>query len=226
MNERKTMRLLIIEDNKQLADLLKEELKEYTVNICYTGNEGEEEAFVSSYEAIILDLNLPDVNGLTVLHFLRENKVETPILILTASNEIQVCAKGLDMGADDYLAKPFEFLELRARLRAIIRRHNGKSSSKIEIGNLMIDYLNQRVWINKNEVSLTRKEFDILAFLADRFPEIVSTETLFDYVYNNSLPADSSVLRVHMSRLRKKINEASATEKLKTVHSRGYVLCE
>lgn len=220
------MRLLIIEDNKSLADLLEKELKEYVVQVCYTGNEGEEEAYVSNYEAIILDLNLPGKNGLNILRFLRENDIETPVLILTAQNETSECAAGLNLGADDYLTKPFELIELRARLRAIIRRNHGKSSSTIVIGNMVINQLERSVQIDGEELELTPKEFDILSYLAEKFPKIVSSEELIESIYNDSLPPDSSVLRVHLSRLKKKLNEKANSEKLRTIHSRGYVLCK
>ncbi|MDV4491859.1 response regulator transcription factor [Enterococcus faecium] len=196
-----------------------------SVDVAYDGESGEEKAFINSYDGILLDLNLPKKDGLSVLQSLRAEEVESPVIIITARDEIEERAKGLDFGADDYLVKPFELLELKARIRAVIRRYHGRALPQISIGALKIDPLGRRVSYQKTEVVLKPKEFDILLCIAQRHPAVVSSEEISEHVYDEDFDPFSSVLRVHLARLKKKLAEAAEKEVLKTIRAKGYQLC-
>lgn len=222
------MRILIIEDNQQLACSVKKglERENCSVDLAFTGSEGEEKAYVNNYDAILLDLNLPDKDGLAILQFLRESQVEIPIIIITARDQIEERAKGLDFGADDYLIKPFELLELSARIRAVVRRFHGRTSPVITVGSLVIDPVRRSANYANHEVELKPKEFDILLCIAQEHPAVVSTEKIAEHVYDESFDPFSSVLRVHLARLKKKLAEVSDKEILKTIRAKGYQLCD
>ncbi|EOH93980.1 hypothetical protein UAW_02401 [Enterococcus haemoperoxidus ATCC BAA-382] len=222
------MRILIIEDNRELALSVQKglEREKFLVDLAFSGLEGEEKAYVNNYDAILLDLNLPDKDGLSILNFLRDSTIDTPIIIITARDEIEERAKGLDFGADDYLVKPFELLELVARIRAVIRRFHGRSSPNIKIDQLMIDPVKRFVLYGETEVVLKPKEFDILLCIAQQHPAVVSTEVIAEHVYDENFDPFSSVLRVHLARLKKQLALASGKELLKTIRAKGYQLCE
>ncbi|EOA3033617.1 response regulator transcription factor [Enterococcus faecium] len=199
------MRVLVVEDNRELVLSVKKGLEQenISVDVAYDGESGEEKAFINSYDGILLDLNLPKKDGLSVLQSLRAEEVESPVIIITARDEIEERAKGLDFGADDYLVKPFELLELKARIRAVIRRYHGRALPQISIGALKIDPLGRRVSYQKTEVVLKPKEFDILLCIAQRHPAVVSSEEISEHVYDEDFDPFSSVLRVHLARLKK-----------------------
>ena len=222
------MRVLVVEDNRELALSVKKGLEQenISVDVAYDGQLGEEKAFINSYDGILLDLNLPKKDGLSVLQSLRAEEVESPVIIITARDEIEERAKGLDFGADDYLVKPFELLELKARIRAVIRRYHGRALPQISIGALKIDPLGRRVSYQKTEVLLKPKEFDILLCIAQRHPAVVSSEEISEHVYDEDFDPFSSVLRVHLARLKKKLAEAAEKEVLKTIRAKGYQLCD
>jgi len=222
------MRILIIEDNRELAMSVQKglERENFSVDLAFSGLVGEEKAYVNAYDAILLDLNLPDRDGLSILNFLRESTIDTPIIITTARDEIEERAKGLDFGADDYLVKPFELLELVARIRAVIRRFHGRTTPFIKINQLMIDPVKRFVSYGDTEVFLKPKEFDILLCIAQQHPAVVSTEKIAEHVYDENFDPFSSVLRVHLARLKKQLAQASGKELLKTIRAKGYQLCE
>lgn len=222
------MRVLVVEDNRELALSVKKGLEQenISVDVAYDGELGEEKAFINSYDGILLDLNLPKKDGLSVLQSLRAEEVESPVIIITARDEIEERAKGLDFGADDYLVKPFELLELKARIRAVVRRYHGRALPQISIGALKIDPLGRRVSYQKTEVVLKPKEFDILLCIAQRHPAVVSSEEISEHVYDEDFDPFSSVLRVHLARLKKKLAEAAEKEVLKTIRAKGYQLCD
>lgn len=222
------MRVLVIEDNRDLALSVKKGLEQenISVDLAFDGESGEEKAFVNPYDGILLDLNLPKKDGLAVLRTLRAEAVESPVIIITARDEIEERAKGLDFGADDYLVKPFELLELKARLRAVIRRYHGRALPQISIGALTVDPLCRRVSYLKKEVLLKPKEFDILLCIAQRHPAVVSSEEISEHVYDEDFDPFSSVLRVHLARLKKKLAEVAEREVLKTIRAKGYQLCD
>lgn len=222
------MRILIIEDTIKLATSMKSGLEKegFYVDFSTTGLDGEEKAFVNQYDAVLLDLNLPDKDGLEILRFLRDNRCSVPVLIITARDEVKERALGLDLGADDYIVKPIQIVELRARIQAVIRRYHGRINPQISVGNLLINPASRTVEYLKTPVSLTAKEFDILEYLAMCHPSVVSLEEIVEHIYDEELDPSSSVLRVHMSMLRKKLTEASGKKLLENIRGKGYSLCD
>lgn len=222
------MRVLVVEDNRELALSIEKGLEQenISVDLAYDGEAGEEKAFVNAYDGILLDLNLPRKDGLAVLQSLRASAVESLVIIITARDEIEERAKGLDFGADDYLVKPFELLELNARLRAVVRRYHGRSLPQVKVGALTVDPVCRRVDYQQKEILLKPKEFDILLCIAQRYPAVVSSEEISEHVYDENYDPFSSVLRVHLARLKKKLSEGAEKEILKTIRAKGYQLCE
>ena len=219
------MKILLIEDNIEFAASLKKGLEErrYHVDVSHDGNDGEEKAFVNLYDCILLDLNLPGKEGLDILSFLRDHQIETPVLIISARDRVEEKVKGLNLGADDYLAKPFQMSELHARIQTLIRRFHGRSHPAIQIDDLMIDPMNRTVTVDNNMVRLSVKEFDILEYIAQKHPRTVSAEELVEHIYGDLEP-QSSVLRVHMIKLRKKLKEATDRDILITRRGIGYYI--
>ena len=221
------MRILIIEDNVELAQTMKIGLEKenFYVDVDYTGCGGEEKAFVNEYDAILLDLNLPDKDGLEILSFLRASNINYPILIISARDDISNRALGLDSGADDYIVKPVQLLELRARLHAVIRRYHGRGHPIIQIEELCLNPSSRVATFKDVVIPLASKEFDILEYIASRHPAVVSAEEIAEHVYDEDFNPFSSVLRVHFTRLRKKLMEASGQEILVNIRGKGYHLC-
>lgn len=180
------MRVLIIEDDRQLAKEMKTGLERqgFTVDIANTGLEGEEKAIITDYDAVLLDLNLPDRDGLDILAFLRNSGRNMPVLIVSAREAVKERAAGLDLGADDYIVKPFDFIELTSRIRAVVRRFYGRTSPRITIGGLSVNPATRTaVWENV-DIPLSVKEFDILLYLAECYPKVVSSEEIIEHTYN------------------------------------------
>ena len=220
------MRILLIEDNQNLLETMKQglELQNYQVDLAHDGEEGEEKAFVNQYDCICLDLNLPKKSGLHVLKFLRLSQINTPVIIITARDLLEERTLGLDLGADDYLVKPIQLTELYARIRAITRRYY-QINSTIKIGGLEIDTLSRQATYNTLNIPFSSKEYDILEYIAMCHPKIISTEEISEHVYDENFDPFSSVLRVHIARVRKKLFDASGLELLQTKRGRGYYLC-
>ena len=220
------MRLLIIEDDIQLADEMKIGLARqgFTVDIANTGLDGAEKAYVTDYDAVLLDLNLPDKDGLEILSYLRSHDRNMPVLVVSARDAIKDRASGLDLGADDYIVKPFDFVELTSRIRAVVRRFYGRTNPQITIGSLSINPASQTALWKNDVIPLSAKEFDILLYLAEKHPEIVSSENIIEHTYNEDFDLFSSVLRVHISNLRKKLQAASGQNLLITIKRKGYCL--
>ena len=198
----------------------------FTVDIANTGFEGEEKAFANSYDSILLDLNLPDKDGIEILSFLRENNIHTPIIIVSARDEVQQRALGLNCGADDYIIKPFDFVELEARIQAVVRRFYGRTKNEIDLGRIKVYPHTRKVFVGECETVLSAKEFDILEYLASRSPDIVSSEDIVEHVYDEFYDTFSSVLRVHIANLRKKLTQKGGEGLLITIKGKGYQLCE
>lgn len=222
------MRVLIIEDDIELGNIIKKGLEQFGFysDIANSGLEGEEKVYFNEYDAILLDLNLPDKDGLQVLKNMRDKGIVTPIIIVTARDKIKERALGLDRGADDYLVKPFDLVELRARINAVVRRFYGRVNSEIKIGELIIDPKVRRVCYGSKEVKLSSKEFDILEYIGNNYPAVVSSESIIEHVYDEYFDQFSSVLRVHLANLRKKLKGAAERDILITVKGKGYKLWE
>lgn len=217
------MRVLIIEDNVEILKCMKVELEKsgLYVDIANNGLEGEEKAYVNEYDVILLDLSLPDKDGMEILKYLRKENIETPIIIIIASIEI---TKGLNLGADDYIVKPFNMDELNARIQAVLRRFRGRGNPNIVLNQLIIDPISRRANYDKKRIDLTTKEFDILEYLAIRYPAIVSSEEILEHTYDESFDSFSSVLRVHIAKLRKKLKKTTGKDILLTTRGKGYSL--
>lgn len=222
------MRILVIEDNKDLCLSMKNGLEKigFYVDVAFDAETGEEKVYINEYDVILLDLNLPDKDGLDTLQQLRANENNTPVIIVSAKDDIKQRTFGLDLGADDYITKPFQYSELRARIQAVIRRFQGRTNPIIKIGALEIDPAQRSAAFNKSQIPLKAKEFDILEYLASKYPAVISSEEIAEHVYDESFDPFSSVLRVHIMRLRKKLTDACGYEMLQTMRGKGYYLCE
>ncbi len=222
------MRLLIIEDDQDLAFSMKQGLEKYGfyADISNLGLEGEEKAYAHAYDVVLLDLNLPDKDGTEVLKFLRRSGVDTPVLIITARDEMEERAMGLDLGADDYISKPFQILEIRARIQAVVRRYYGRTNPVITIGALSVNPATRTAAVGGTPVELAPKEFDILEYLAQKHPAVTTAEEVAEHIYDETFDPSSSILRVHFSRLKRKLADASGREILQNIRGKGYWLCE
>jgi len=220
------MRLLLIEDYRPLQTSLTKGLREagFAVDVTGDGQEGLWYAMNNDYDVIILDLMLPGMDGLSILSKLRDEGRQTHVLILTAKDTLQDKVKGLNLGADDYLVKPFAFEELLARLRALVRRNYAKKNPNIEIGDLRIELTSQRVWRGKDEIHLTTREYALLEYLAMHTGQTISRTDIWEHVYEFGSAASSNVVDVYIGYLRSKIERQSKPVLIHTVRGRGYVL--
>jgi len=221
------MRILIIEDNIELCQYMKKSLTRegFTVDISFCGKEGEEKAYVNEYDIILLDLNLPDGDGLEIIRFLRTSNIMTPVIMITARAEIADRVLGLDSGADDYIIKPFDLIELKSRIHAVVRRFQGRTNPLIHIGMLTVNPLTRQSEFAGTRIPLSVKEFDILEVIASRYPAVVSGEEIAEHIFDETYDTFSSSLRVHIMRLRNKLYDVADKELLKTMRGKGYYLC-
>jgi len=220
------MRLLLIEDYRPLRQSLTKGLREsgFAVDTTGNGEEGLCYAMGNDYDVIILDLMLPGMNGLKILKKLRAKGRQSHVLILTAKDTLQDRVTGLDLGADDYLVKPFEFRELLARVRALLRRSYRKKNPRIKIKDLQIDLTTQRVWRDRQEITLTPREYALLEYLAMRAGQTVSRTDIWEHVYEFNSSASSNVVDVYIGYLRRKIERPDKPHLIRTVRGRGYTL--
>jgi DNA-binding response OmpR family regulator len=220
------MRLLIIEDYRPLQKSLTKGLQEagFAVDVTGDGQEGLWYATSNDYDVIILDLMLPGMDGLTILKKLRAKGIKSHVLILTAKDTLQDRVTGLDLGADDYLVKPFVFEELLARIRALLRRSFMQKNPRIKINDLQIDLTTQRVWRNEEEINLTPREYSLLEYLAMRAGQTISRTDIWEHVYEFKSTASSNVVDVYIGYLRKKIERRGKAMLIHTVRGRGYIL--
>jgi DNA-binding response OmpR family regulator len=220
------MRLLIIEDYRPLQQSLIKGLREagFAVDATGDGQEGLWYASSNDYDVIILDLMLPGLDGLSILKKLRAKGRKSHVLILTAKDTLQDRVTGLDLGADDYLVKPFAFEELLARVRALLRRSYVQKNPRIEIKDLRIDLTTQKVWRGREEIQLTLREYALLEYLSMRQGQTVSRTDIWEHVYEFNSTASSNVVDVYIGYLRKKIEEPGKPPIIHTVRGRGYLL--
>jgi two-component system, OmpR family, response regulator len=203
------MRVLVIEDEPDLRALLSQALEErgYAVDVAADGREGLFKALGWRYDSIILDLMLPELDGWGVLKELRRQGHLEPVLILTARDALRDRVSGLDLGADDYLGKPFEFEELLARLRAMTRRAAGKASAVIEIDNIRIDTASQTVYRSGEPVALTPREYSLVELLALHRGELITRHRIYDHLFDEDDDSLSNLVDVHVSNIRKKLGK-------------------
>ncbi len=221
------MRLLIIEDELDIAQALAHGLQQqgYAVDIATTGKEGWELATNYDYDLIILDLNLPGMDGLDVCRHLRASQSQALILMLTARDQPLDRVIGLDLGADDYMVKPFYFEELSARIRALLRREMRIREPILQQGPLKLDPADSIAWIGNRRLELTRKEFSILEYLMRHPGEVISQEVLMEHVWNQDMNPFSNTVRVHIASLRRKLgDDPGSPQFIGTVIGKGYRL--
>jgi DNA-binding response OmpR family regulator len=218
------MRLLLVEDNKRLSDSLKLTLEDdgYAVDTAFDGPDGEEMGMIDVYDIIILDVMLPGKNGVEVCRSLRNRRIRTPILMLTARDALEDRVLGLDSGADDYVVKPFEVDELRARVRALLRRESGSKSGTLQVSDLTLDPALHTVSRAGQPIELTAKEFSLLEYLM-RYPNyLVTREMAEGHLWNYENLVASNVVDVYIRRLRRKIDDPFEIKLLETVRGAGY----
>ena len=222
------MKVLLIEDYEPLRASLAKGFRDegLAVDVATDGEEGLWHAQGGTYDVIVLDLMLPKIDGLTVLRRLRAAGSQDPVLILTARDAVADRVEGLDLGADDYLTKPFSFDELLARLRALVRRRYQDRNPAIDIGPLHVDTAAQRVLRDGEEVSLTAREYSLLEFLARRGGEVVSRTDIWDHLYEFDSESTSNVVDVYIGYLRRKLDRPDGDSIIETVRGRGYRLRE
>ncbi|AVM70324.1 DNA-binding response regulator [Lachnospiraceae bacterium oral taxon 500] len=218
------MRLLIVEDEKMLCDTIAKSLRQsgYEVDTCYNGREAKEILEVEHYDLVVLDLNLPEMDGMEVLRSLRAADEETGVLILSARSQIADKVEGLDAGANDYLAKPFHLDELEARVRSLTRRKFIQSDTCLLCGRLSFDTKSREAAAEGQTIALTRKEGGILEYLLLHQGRPVSQEELIDHVWDSSVDLFSNSIRVHISSLRKKLKAALGYDPIQNRVGVGY----
>ncbi len=220
------MRLLLVEDYRPLQQSVAKGLREagFAVDVTGDGQEGLWYATSNDYDVIILDLMLPGMDGLSLLKQLRTKGRQNHVLILTAKDTLEDRVAGLDLGADDYLVKPFAFEELLARVRALLRRSYRRKNPRIKIRGLQIDLATQSVRRGKEDIQLTAREYALLEYLAMRAGQVVSRSDIWEHVYEFKSTASSNVVDVYIGYLRKKIERPGRPALIHTVRGRGYLL--
>ncbi len=220
------MRVLVVEDAKDMNRLIVKTLTRagYSVDGCYNGEEALDFLAGAEYDAILLDVMMPKMDGYTLLEKLRSQGMDTPVLFLTARDAISDRVKGLDLGADDYLVKPFDFEELLARIRAMTRKKAGKRSNVFTLGDLQVDAQSHTVTRGGQEINLLPKEFTILEYMIRNQGTVLSREQLENQIWNYERSGSSNNIDVYISKLRKKIDGEGQSRMLHTIRGVGWVL--
>lgn len=221
------MKILVIEDDRILSDQIKRRLEELGFNVVqvFDGDEAISYINYEAYDLIILDLMLPKVHGYTVLETIKSKNLNTPILILSAKSDIEDKVKGLSIGADDYLTKPFSFPELVARINALLRRTKKlEDITKLKYEDLIIDLIKKEVKRGDKKIDLTSKEFDLLKYLVENAEKIVTRNMILENVFDIDFEIESNIVDVHIHRLREKIDKKFEKKLIHTVRGFGYVL--
>lgn len=219
------MKILLVEDEEMLNSITAKYLRaeDMVVDTCLNGEEALETLSHSTYDVVVMDIMMPVMDGITALKKIREREITTPILLLTAKDTVQDKVNGLNAGADDYLAKPFEFEELIARIYALGRRSAGAVSNDLVVGPVTINVASRTVKVNGVDVTLTQKEFNLLYFLASNENVVVSRQQILDYVWDYDYTPASNLIDVYIKDLRKKIDASSDDKLIQTVRGVGYV---
>ncbi|EEU12456.1 response regulator transcription factor [Anaerococcus vaginalis] len=220
------MKILIVEDEKILNNTINKSLKDagYEVESAFDGFDAMEMIEIESYDLIVLDLNLPNMDGMEILKNLRKEDVETKVLILSARSQIQDKVEGLDAGANDFLQKPFHLDELKARVRSLTRRNFIQNNTELSFDKIKFDSKNRTIFIEDKELKLTRKESGILEYLLLNQGRPVSQEELIDHVWDSSVDLLSNSIRVHISALRKKLKQELGYDPIENRIGIGYLL--
>ncbi|MFZ1082685.1 MAG: response regulator transcription factor [Candidatus Kryptoniota bacterium] len=220
------MRILVVEDEKKVASFIKKGLEEqsYAVDVSYDGLHGEELACQNEYDVIILDIMLPNQDGVITCRKIRDKKIDTPILMLTAIGDTDAKVRGLDSGADDYMTKPFHFEELLARVRALLRRKSQDKSSFLQIDTLILDPVSHKVERDGKQIRLTTKEFALLDYFMRNKGKTLSRAHIAQHVWNVSFDMESNVIDVYVKLLRQKVDKDFKKPLIHTIIGAGYVL--
>lgn len=223
-----TMRVLLVEDDKPVAEFIRRglEAEHYEVDLTEDGEEAESLAMKSDYDLLVLDLNLPRQDGLTVLRSLRARKVFTPVLILTVRGQVEDRVKGLDLGADDYLPKPFAFAELAARARALMRRASRPSEVTLRLADLELDRITRTVTRGGRKINLTSREFALLEYLLSNQHRCVTRAMIMQEVWNCTSDTLTNVVDVYINYLRNKVDTGFRPKLIRTIRGVGYLLSE
>jgi heavy metal response regulator len=220
------MRILVIEDEVKIAQFIKRGLKEegYAVDIAGDGEEGHFMLSSNEYDAIILDLMLPKIDGLTLCRTLRKDGNQTPIIMLTAKDTVKDKVKGLDSGADDYLPKPFAFEELLARVRVVLRKKDSRVQTQLKVEDLSLDLLTHKVTRGDREIELTVKEYALLEYLMRNAGNIVTRTMISEHVWDINFDTFTNVIDVYINYLRNKVDSGFENKMIHTVRGKGYLL--
>ncbi|OAB43517.1 response regulator transcription factor [Paenibacillus antarcticus] len=222
------MRILIVEDELDLQEAIADGLRidGYAVDTCDNGEAAYELLYEVNYDLVVLDLNLPKMDGLEVLAKIRDEKPDLKVLILSARSSVNDKVKGLNIGANDYLEKPFDFAELEARIRNLLRRKFVQESSMLSCGAIKVDLSKRMAVLNEDEISLTKKEFALLEYFLLNKDRVVSQEELIEHVWDQNADSFSGAIRVHISTLRKKLKDVLNYDPIGTKIGEGYLLSE
>jgi two-component system OmpR family response regulator len=220
------MRILVVEDEKKIASLLRRGLREqgFTVDVLENGIEAYEQASSQPYDTMVLDIMLPGRDGLSVLRQLRENGILTPVLLLTARGEVNERIEGLNLGADDYLSKPFSMDEVTARVRALLRRATGEKLSLYKLGDLTMNLVSREIFRGKRKVDLTTREFGLLEYLISTPGQVFTRTQIQERVWDYHFDPNTNLVDVYIQRLRRKVDDGEAIKLIHTVRGVGYCL--
>ncbi len=220
------MRILVVEDEEKVASFIRKGLEEerYAVDVALDGEEGLELALINPYDLVILDLMLPKLDGFRVLEKLREEEVSTPVLVLTAKDNLSDKVRGLDVGADDYLTKPFAFAELLARVRALLRRGKPQRSPVLKVADLALDPAARRVTRAGQTIELTAKEYALLEYFMRHAGQVLTRTMISEHVWDQSFDSYTNVIDVYVNYLRKKVDQGFEPKLIHTIRGAGYVM--
>lgn len=220
------MKILLVEDDKAIARFVEKGLKEnaFSVDVAGNGEDGLHLAVEEDYDLIILDIMLPVIDGYEILRTMRNKDIHTPVIFLTAKDTQKDIIDGLNIGADDYVVKPFSFHELLARIRAILRRGKAASSSVLRVANLTLDLLTREVKRENTVIDLTSKEYAVLEYLMRNAGEVLTRTMISEHVWNYDFDTTTNVIDVHINHLRSKIDKGFSPQLIHTIRGAGYVL--
>jgi len=222
------MKILLVEDEEMLSDIIAKGLRKlgYAVDVVFDGEEALNYYEIYEYDLIILDLNIPKIDGIDVLRKIRKNDADTKVLILSARTKVGERIIGLDEGANDYLIKPFDFGELEARIRNLLRRNFSGTSATITLGDFIIDTNAKKVCYQNETLNLTRKEYNIFEYLLMNKNKVISAEQLIEHIWDAEFDSFSNTVRYHIHTLKKKLSDYCDKEIIKTVRGQGYMIEE
>ncbi|HZV11572.1 MAG TPA: response regulator transcription factor [Candidatus Kapabacteria bacterium] len=222
------MRILVVEDEKKLSSFINKGLREehYTVDVANDGEEGLNFVLKQPYDAIVLDLSLPKMDGLDVLRKVRAENIATPVLVLTARGSTPDKVAGLDAGADDYLTKPFVFEELSARLRSLLRRSTSEKSTTLRAGDLVLDTVSHKARRGDKEIEFTAKEYSLLEYLIRNKGRVLSRSVIAQHVWSYNFFTESNIIDVYINRLRHKVDDGFEKRIIHSIRGVGYRINE